>query len=91
MPKIYDSEFTLRTKVTQEAKKYIMDGGRMRHIAMQSGISQGTVSKLVYGETKHPRMHTVVSVLEALGWTLELRHHSQQNVVTLPVGKRQAK
>lgn len=39
-------------------------------IAQRSGVCIETVSRLAYGDTKFPRMSTVVRILMALGWTI---------------------
>lgn len=39
-------------------------------IANRAGIYQQTVAHIAYGDTKSPRMSTVVRILMALGWTL---------------------
>jgi transcriptional regulator with XRE-family HTH domain len=39
-------------------------------IATRSGVSVQTVSNIASGDTKFPRMTTVVRILMSLGWSL---------------------
>ena len=36
-------------------------------------MAPSTVSKVAYGETKRPRMHTIIGLLDALGYDVELK------------------
>lgn len=39
-------------------------------IAQRSGVCVQAVSKIAYGDTRFPRMSTVVRILVAMGWTV---------------------
>lgn len=43
---------------------------KFREIADAAGVCPMTVSNIAYGDTKQPRMSTVVRILMALGWTV---------------------
>lgn len=70
--KKYDVEFEMRRLVTKQTRRYVQHGGRINQIATRAGVASTTVSKLAYGETKYPRFHTVVAVLDALGFSIKV-------------------
>jgi DNA-binding phage protein len=39
-------------------------------VAQMAGVCQQTIANIAYGDTKSPRMSTVVRILMALGWTI---------------------
>lgn len=87
--KIYDIENQMRQIVFQRTREYLAGRGRMHALAVKAGVGDTTLRKLAYGETKHPRFHTVVAVCAALG--VELRLVSTASVAAVPtVGKRYA-
>ena len=69
--KSYDLEHTLRAIIARKCRQYMQDGHKMNALATKSGLSPTTVSRLVYGETKWPRFHTVA----ALCWAMKVRVH----------------
>lgn len=70
--KQYDLEHHLRTIIHDEVRQYVAAGGSISKLATKAGICHQTVAKLAYHETKYPRMRTVLAVISALGYELEL-------------------
>jgi DNA-binding phage protein len=65
-------EGDLIAAVQREARAYASRGGRLGELAARAGLSPQTVGRLVYGETIHPRLRTVLALLQAFGWDLRL-------------------
>jgi len=63
-------EDKLRKIVSDEVRRYVQSGGKLKQLATKTDIGAGTISKLAYGETRFPRMHTVFKVLDAFGYTI---------------------
>lgn len=40
-------------------------------VATRAGVCNQTVANIAYGDTKSPRMSTVVRILMVLGWTIQ--------------------
>lgn len=64
-------ESKLRDLITAEARTYTQAGGKIKAIAAKTELAQSTISKLIYGETKWPRLHTVLVLLEFFGYELQ--------------------
>ena len=56
----------IRTEIREQVHRKV----RMYHIAQETGLCVGTISRLVYGPTKYPRMDTIVRILTYLGYRL---------------------
>lgn len=88
MVKDYDLEVKLRQIVFRRTREFLSSGQKLSTLARNSGVAPATLSKLAYGETKHPRFHTIVGVCQALGVQLEVVE-GKQSVVSFPtVGKK---
>lgn len=86
--KSYDVENKMRELVHQKARAYLVARGDMTRMAAKAGVSADTFRKLAYGETKHPRFHTVVAVLYAFGCELTVKETTPSLTVVPTVGKR---
>lgn len=60
----------LRGIISTEVRHYVQGGGKINRLAVLTGLAQSTISKLAYGETKHPRMHTVLVMLMHFGYEI---------------------
>jgi predicted transcriptional regulator len=50
---------------------------KFKDIASAAGVCDQTVANIAYGDTKSPRMSTVVRILMALGWSIYAsKHHA---------------
>jgi len=58
-----DQMKALRDIVTARVREAVQAKVSIKHIAAQTGIGPGTISRLAYGETRFPRMPTVIAVL----------------------------
>lgn len=72
-PRNYDFELMARGIITEEVRGYVQGRGRISSLARKATVAPSTVSKVAYGETKRPRMHTIVGLLDALGYDVELK------------------
>ena len=63
-------EAELRQIISDEVRRYVQSGGKIAGLAAKTGLGAGTISKLAYNETKYPRMHTVLQLLVAFGYTI---------------------
>lgn len=52
--------------------KIISDGVKMKNVSHETGLSSSTLYKFMRQDTSFPRFHTVVAVLEYLGYSLQL-------------------
>lgn len=58
-------------KVVTLVQQEIFASGRLyTQIAYDAEISPGTVQHIATGETRRPSFNTIVSILQALGWSL---------------------
>lgn len=60
--------------------------GTLAAIAVGTGLGHATVARLLYGETKQPRAHTVIALLGFFGWRLV----ATKSVVRLAPPRRHA-
>lgn len=59
--------------ITLGIRNKIQAGAKINKIAEECGLCDATVSKLFYGETKFPRMNTIVKIMLYLGYNLYAR------------------
>lgn len=45
----------------------------LAELAREAGCAAGTVSRILYGKTKSPHLRTVVGILLALGFRVEIK------------------
>lgn len=51
-------------------QKKVREGTRMYEIANSTNLCQATISNLLCGKTKYPRMDTIVRIMKYLGYKL---------------------
>lgn len=71
--KNYDFETEARDVISRRVRQYVTKKGKISHMATKAGIAPQTVSRVAYGETKSPRMKTIMGLLHALGYEVELK------------------
>lgn len=71
-------EADLRLVITACVKAYISSGGNWKRLSVMTGISSGSLRKLVDNETVHPRFHTIEAVLNGFGRELALLNVSPE-------------
>jgi len=53
-----------------DMRKRMQSGMKIMDVARGTGLCHSTVSKLIYGDTKFPRMNTVLLIMNWLGYDL---------------------
>lgn len=84
-------EAQARRVVFAEVRRLTSNGVKMKDIAHKAGVRPQTVSRLAYGETKYPRFSTVLGVLIAIGYDLQLIAPNENVVHMYPKEKRHAR
>jgi DNA-binding phage protein len=69
----YDTEHQLRVVITQEVRAFVASGGKLKDLAVRSGLTATTISRLAYMETKYPRFHTIIALGKPLGYRLVIQ------------------
>jgi DNA-binding phage protein len=64
-----DEEFIYRI-VASTLQKMVDDGVSVKNISIQTGLSPSTLYKFMRQDTRYPRFHTVMAVLEYLGFQI---------------------
>jgi AraC-like DNA-binding protein len=57
------AEANIRRVISARVREAMADGYTIKGIAAACGLSTSTVSKLYYGETRRPQLHTCLVVL----------------------------
>lgn len=82
--KTYDIEFKLRRIIADQTRDYVAHGGKINQLAADTGLAGNTISRIAYNETKHPRMHSIIALLDTLGFDLDVRSRAMEgNVVPI--------
>ena len=58
--------------VAQALAKMISDGVKMSSVSLHTGLSSSTLYKFMLQETTYPRFHTLMAVLEYLGFEISI-------------------
>lgn len=58
--------------VASALAKLISDGVKMKNVAEHTGLSSSTLHRFMRQETVYPRFHTVMCVLEYLGFEITI-------------------
>lgn len=58
--------------VAHALAKLISDGVKMKNVSLDTGLSSSTLYKFMKQETTYPRFHTVMAVLEYLGFEISI-------------------
>jgi DNA-binding phage protein len=56
----------VRAFINRLVREYVRDGGKIKTLALKSGVGAQTISRLAYYETTRPTWHTVMAVLKAM-------------------------
>lgn len=66
------NEQVIYSLVAQSLAKMINDGVKMRNVSIHTGLSSSTLYKFMRQDTTYPRFHTVMAVLEYLGFEISI-------------------
>lgn len=77
----------LRELVTACVSAYLRNGGKMKWISEQSGVSAGAIKRMADGDTAFPRFHTIEAVLTAFGNELSVQKADMNVALTSRVNR----
>jgi DNA-binding phage protein len=78
---LHDPDANWREVLQDEVRAFMRDGGRVGQLASAVNMSPTTVSRLAYGDTRFPRMHTVIMLLHHFGYRLTVQKAAPSNAV----------
>lgn len=64
--------------IEDEMRRYLRTGGKMGEVARKTGLNPMTVRRLAYGETRLPRLGTVLALLTFFGYEVTVQRKSPQ-------------
>lgn len=76
-----DFEDEARAIIAREVRAYLKRGQHVAALAVRAGLAPQTVARIAYGETLHPRMHSVVALLHAFGYRVTVKKGAPRRAV----------
>lgn len=73
------NEQLIYSLVAGALSKMISDGVKMKNVADSTGLSSSTLYKFMRQDTLYPRFHTLMAVLEYIGFEISLTRKGQND------------
>ena len=85
------NEQVIYNLVANALAKLISDGVKMKNVSLDTGLSSSTLYKFMRQDTTYPRFHTVMAVLEYLGFEVTIGRAKRGAMSRLPGKAESAK